>query len=404
MPTDKAIGAIARIDAVPSILEVCCRVTGMGFAAVARVTDTEWTACAVRDEIGFGLGVGGQLEVQTTLCDEVRSERETIVFDHAAEDPKYADHPTPRIYGLQSYISTPIIRSDGSFFGTLCAIDPEPHQVSKPETVATFKLFAQLIASQLDVEDRLATSETALLDQTAANELQEQFIAVLGHDLRNPLAGADAGAVLLSRMDLPEKAQSIVGAIRASHARMGRLIEDVLDLARGRLGGGVSVEPRPLADLAQALEQVVDEIRAAHPDRIIDSSLTITDEVAVDRDRLGQLLSNLVGNALTHGAPKGAIRVVATVRDGLFELAVSNPGEPIPEHILPGLFEPFHRGGNQAGSRQGLGLGLYIASQIAQAHGGMLEVTSDEGETTFRFRMPGAPGTGARIAGAAPTA
>jgi len=384
-----SIEAIARIDAVPSILEVCCRVTGMGFAAVARVTETEWTACAVRDEIAFGLGVGGQLEVKTTLCDEVRGQRETIVFDHAAEDPKFADHHTPRIYGLQSYISTPILRADGSFFGTLCAIDPTPHHVSKPETIETFKLFAQLIAAQLDADERQVASEAALLDQAAAGVLQEQFIAVLGHDLRNPLAGADAGALLLQRMDLPDKAQSIIGAIRASHARMGRLIDDVLDFARGRLGGGVSVEPRPLTDLAEALEQVVQEMRSAHPHRLIASDLAITDEVAVDRDRLGQLLSNLLGNALTHGAPEGEIRVSAVISEGLFELAVSNPGEPIPEHVMPGLFEPFHRGGKDKGNQDGLGLGLYIASQIAQAHGGLLEVTSDTAETTFRFRMPG---------------
>ncbi len=319
----------------------------------------------------------------------MRGLRETIVFDHASEDPKYADHHTPRLYGLQSYISTPIIRSDGTFFGTLCAIDPKPHEVSKPETIQTFKLFAQLIATQLDAEDRLAKSETALLDQTAALELQDQFIAVLGHDLRNPLAGADAGALLLQRMELPDKARNIVGAMRASHARMGRLIEDVLDFARGRLGGGVSIETRPLADLGEALEQVVNEIRSAHPHRVIATQLIITDEVAVDRDRLGQLLSNLLGNALTHGAPEGEIRVIAVVRDGLFELAVSNPGEPIPAHVMPGLFEPFRRGGAEKGNQDGLGLGLYIASQIAQAHGGMLEVTSDAAETTFRFRMPG---------------
>ena len=387
---EPSITAVQRIDAVPSILEVCCRVTGMGFAAVARVTETEWTACAVRDEIAFGLGVGEQLEVKTTLCDEVRSERDTIVFDHAAEDPRFADHPTPRIYGLQSYISTPILLADGSFFGTLCAIDTKPRQVSRAETVETFKLFAQLIAAQLDADERLKASESALLDQAAAAVLREQFIAVLGHDLRNPLAGADAGALLLQRMDLPEKAQAVVGSIRASHARMGRLIDDVLDFARGRLGGGVSVEPRPLVDLARALEQVVDEMRSAHPHRAIATDLSITEAVAVDRDRLGQLLSNLLGNALTHGAPEGEIRVAAVVSDGLFELSVSNPGEPIPEHVMPGLFEPFHRGGDaDTGNRDGLGLGLYIASQIAQAHGGMLEVASDADETTFRFRMPG---------------
>ncbi|RZJ25428.1 MAG: GAF domain-containing protein, partial [Brevundimonas sp.] len=169
------VAVVGRITAVPSILEVCCRITGMGYAAVARVTEDRWIACAVRDQIDFGLGVGGELPVRSTLCDEVRQERKPIVFDHADENPAFANHHTPLTYGLQSYISVPIFRGDGSFFGTLCAIDPEPHNPSKPETVETFRLFAQLIGTQLDAEDRLARSEAALLDERDAAELRDQF-------------------------------------------------------------------------------------------------------------------------------------------------------------------------------------------------------------------------------------
>lgn len=208
--------AIARIDAVPSILEVCCRITGMGYAAVARVTEDRWIACAVRDEIGFGLGVGGELPVKTTLCDEVRDSRQVIVFDNAAENPLFAEHHTPLTYGLQSYISMPIIRSDGSFFGTLCAIDPNPHNASRPETVETFRLFAQLISMQMDAEDQVAKSEAALLDERDAAELRDQFIAVLGHDLRNPLAAVQAGAALLKKTPLTEQARRIVDQMQDS--------------------------------------------------------------------------------------------------------------------------------------------------------------------------------------------
>lgn len=388
---DPVIRAIARIDAVPSILEVCCRVTGMGFAAVARVTETEWMACAVRDEIGFGLGVGGALEIKTTLCDEVRDNRATIAFDHAAEDPRFADHHTPRIYGLQSYISTPIIRADGSMFGTLCAIDPNPHPATRPETVRTFELFAQLIAAQLDADERLAASESALLNETEVGVLREQFIAVLGHDLRNPLASAQAGADLLGRMELPDKARAILEQMRGSHHRMARLIADVLDFARGRLGAGMPVQRRDDAELHITLEQVIDELRSSHPGRSVVSRLSIDSAVAADPERIGQLLSNLLGNALTHGARDGEITVVAHVRDGVFELAVSNPGEAIPTDTLPHLFEPFTRREIDAdAAREGLGLGLYIASRIADAHGGKLDVTSTADQTVFTFRMPGA--------------
>jgi GAF domain-containing protein len=112
MPAD--IAAVQRIDAVPRILEVVCRTTGMGFAAVARVTEDRWVACAVRDTIKFGLEPGGELKVETTICDEIRKSREAVAIDHVAEDHTYCGHPTPAMYGFQSYISMPIILSNGA--------------------------------------------------------------------------------------------------------------------------------------------------------------------------------------------------------------------------------------------------------------------------------------------------
>jgi GAF domain-containing protein len=187
------ISAIGRIEAVPSILEVICHATGMGFAAVARVTEGRWVACSVLDQIDFGLKPGGELKVETTICHEIRQSREGVVIDHVAEDQVYCGHPTPAMYGFQSYISMPIIRRDGSIFGTLCAIDPKPHRLNVPGTVGMFKLFAQLIAIHIDSTDRLASSEASLADERKTAELREQFVAVLGHDLRNrwlPLTGA----------------------------------------------------------------------------------------------------------------------------------------------------------------------------------------------------------------------
>ena len=109
-PLADDLTAIARIDAVPTILDVVCRTTGMGFAAVARVTEDRWIACAVRDEIAFGLQPGGELEVETTICDEIRDSGQPVVIDHVAEDAAFCGHPTPTMYGFQSYISMPIHR------------------------------------------------------------------------------------------------------------------------------------------------------------------------------------------------------------------------------------------------------------------------------------------------------
>jgi GAF domain-containing protein len=131
------------------MLKIVCQTTGMGFAAVARVTEGNWTACAVEDNIQFGLQVGGELPVKSTLCVEARSARQPVVFDHASLDPVYKNHHTPQIYNIESYISVPIVLQNGEYFGNLCAIDPRPHKVSEPKTIAVFERFAELISMQL---------------------------------------------------------------------------------------------------------------------------------------------------------------------------------------------------------------------------------------------------------------
>jgi GAF domain-containing protein len=182
------IRAVAGIKAVPTILEVVCAATGMGFAVVARVTEDRWIACGVRDGIAFGLQPGDELKVETTICHKIRQTREAVIIDNVAEDNAYCRHPTPAMYGFQSYISVPIVLPDNSFFGTLCAIDPRPARLNTPATINMFKLFAELIAFHIDANARLASSEANLLDERKTAELREQFITVLGHDMRNPLA------------------------------------------------------------------------------------------------------------------------------------------------------------------------------------------------------------------------
>lgn len=381
------LDAISKIDAIPKILEVVCRTTGMGFAAVARVTEDRWIACAVRDEIAFGLRPGGELQVKTTICDEIRDSGQLVVIDHAAEDDAFCYHPTPKMYGFQSYISAPICRPGGRFFGTLCAIDPRPARLKTPETVGMFRLFADLVAFHLDAQERLKLSESALLDERQTAQLREQFIAVLGHDLRNPLNAVRGGAELLLTMPLGERAAPIVTLIQRSAARMAGLVDNVMDFARGRLGGGLPLARVADADLKTTLEQIIDEVRTAWPDRAIHSELALSRPVACDGARIAQLFSNLLANALTHGDPAGPVRVHARSDDGGFELSVANLGEPIPPETVGQLFQPFSRASAGPGE-QGLGLGLYIASEIARAHEGSLEVASSPEETRFTFRMP----------------
>ena len=168
---------------------------------------------------------------------------------------------------------------------------------------------------------------------------------------------------------------------------MAGLIDNVLDFARGRLGGGIALDRDNAAPLEPVLHQVIDELRLSSPGRQIDAAFAIDVPVDCDRSRIGQLVSNLVGNALSHGVSDKPICIRATTEDGLFKLSVANGGEPIPEAALDKLFEPFFRGKVRP-SRQGLGLGLHIASQIAKAHEGTLTATSTSEETRFTFVMP----------------
>lgn len=380
------VAAVSSIAAVPTILDVLCRTTGMRFAAVARVTEDRWIACSVLDQIEFGLKPGGELKVETTLCHEVRAAREAVIIDCVADDPTYAKHHTPAMYGFQSYISMPIMLADGTFFGTLCAIDPKPARLKAPEIVGMFKLFAELIAFHLDAHARLQSTAAQLADEQKGAELREQFIAVLGHDLRNPLAAIVSGSEVLQRLATDDRSAKVARMVHASATRMGSLIGDVVDFTRARLGGGL--EPRTLyGPLDGMLNHVFAELQSGHPGRAMEMELRLTEAVEADPKRIGQLFSNLLGNALAHGSADTPVHVKATSENGTFELSVANSGDPIAPEMLGQLFLPFRRR-KMTPKQDGLGLGLYIASEIAHAHGGTLGVASTDHRTCFTFRMP----------------
>ncbi len=383
------VAAIGRIEAIPSLLRLICQNTGMGFAAVARVSDETWIACAVHDDIGFGLQPGGRLDVRTTLCHEARAALAPIVIPAASLDLKYRDHPTPRIYGIESYISVPIVRADGSYFGNLCAIDPRPAPpLSEPGALAMFSAFAQLIALQLDSEDQRAEAVAELVLAKATADLREHFVAVLGHDLRNPVSAVSAAAQLLIRRVAEPNGVRLGHRLLRVSQRMTALIDDVLDFARVRLGAGIATRMDVVADLGAALRDVVEELRLANPQHPLIETIDIRLPIRCDVGRIQQLLSNLIGNALSHGAADQPISIEAKALDGTLELAVVNFGTPIPDADLGRLFEPYWR---PADSKPGggLGLGLYICAQIVKAHGGAMRVRSSAEEgTRFTASFP----------------
>jgi signal transduction histidine kinase len=227
-----------------------------------------------------------------------------------------------------------------------------------------------------------------LHDRTETLRLNEMFSALLAHDLRSPLSAILASAQLLARRSSEQAAIDAASRIVTSGTRMARMIEDVLDLARARLGGGIVVK-RERADFKALVERVLREHQAAAPDRVIEARYEGDMAGDWDPERIAQAASNLIGNAVKHGNRSAPVGVVldGTERDHIV-LTVQNRGT-IPADILPHLFDPFRGSQYQARRGDGLGLGLYIVSQIVQAHGGEVNVrTGKDDETSFVVRLP----------------
>lgn len=225
-----------------------------------------------------------------------------------------------------------------------------------------------------------------LKERTETLRLNEMFMAVLGHDLRGPLNSMILGAQLLQTRTDPF-VEDIGGRLLRNGHWMSRMIADLLDLARTRLGEGLHIE-RKRFDLALLAERVTGEIQGNCPERVINVNHLGDPLGEWDEDRMAQVLTNLAGNACDHGAKGESIDLLIDGRDPQsVVLSVSNGGA-IPEDVLPYVFDPFRSGTQRQANRSGLGLGLYIVQQIVQAHGGSIEVRSEGGRTEFRAFLP----------------
>ncbi|WP_257230402.1 sensor histidine kinase KdpD [Pseudomonas sp. SbOxS1] len=382
------VNAIHSIEAVPVILSMVKHLTGMRFAAVARVTERNWVACAVDDSIDFGLKPGDELVLESTICHEIRQHRKPVIFGHASEHPIFPCTTRPKPMDWRATSPSPSSRPMAIFSGhcvpsTRCL----RMWMSRPLPMA-LTLFAQLIAMSLDTQNNLEITKAALVTAHEHARLREQFVAVLGHDLRTPLSAIRMSADLLETKTTDKRSLKLISAIRSSSTRMGMLIENVLDFARGRMGGGIPIKRQLVDDLGNTLRLTLDEVQSSNPEATFVHSLNIPAGVYCDSLRISQLLSNLLGNAVTHGSPATPITVQAYAEENEIVISVKNQGTPIPPQLMPLLFEPFTR--SEAGQRgEGLGLGLYIASQITTAHNGTLNVVSTiESGTCFVARFP----------------
>jgi signal transduction histidine kinase len=221
-------------------------------------------------------------------------------------------------------------------------------------------------------------------------EIRARFISVLGHDLRDPLSTVKISTDVLSRGGAAtEEQQMIFARIGRACDRMQRMIGDVLDFARGHLGGGIPANPS-LNDMADICRHVVEEIAAANPQRTIDVETSGDLRGPFDRDRVAQALGNLVGNAIEH--TRARVEISAYESDDRTHVitTITSHGVAIPPDVQRRIFDPFARG-DDAQNRRGLGLGLYIAQQVVLAHGATIDLASDEHATTFTIKWPRDP-------------
>lgn len=266
-------------------------------------------------------------------------------------------------------------------------VDPDALRARLEVLLMLYRRGVELRAREQLIERQHSTlleAQAALEQVSAANRAKDLYLGVLGHDLRNPL-----GAILMSaRMMLMQSSLSLedrrsVARIARNGERMAALIRDILDYTRGQATGGLPIAPRAV-HMGEVCTAMIEEVALLHPERRITLDASGDLRGAWDRERVEQVISNLLTNALTHGV--GDLRVVAHGNDDHVAISVHNQGAPIPPEQLPHLFEPFRRGAN---SRVGLGLGLYIVSEIMRAHCGTVRVESaaDTG-TTFLTCWP----------------
>jgi len=369
------LAGIAAIEATSDLMTALCDVSGLGFAVIAEVSDNDWTACAVLDRIKLGVVQGQRLDVSMTLCNEVRKTRHTIVIDHASADPHYCAHAIPKFYGFESYISVPIVLTNGDYLGNLCALDRGPKPISDPRVQLMFHCFATLIAQHVEGHATRQTKRVGPLNKHIVGNLRGLFVAMLAE------ASTDAAH------PVPDPAVRQLAARVANEGhRLRSLINDVLTYARGRLNGGMPGYIWKVDDLHSRLKAVVANTVAAHPNRTIITNISFDQPVDCDPARIQELASNLLNNALAHGAPSGPVSFIASAQNNDLEIAVWNEGTVISTQALRHVFSPALRPGSHP---PGAHHALYTCAEIVRAHLGTIRVTSSPTEgTQFVARIP----------------
>lgn len=393
----KDLEVVRRISFVPSMLEIICQITGMGFAAVARVTEDRWLACSVRNEVQFGLKEGEELKLETTLCNEIRNHRQPIIIDHVDECSQYKNHHTTKMYKLQSYISFPIILPNGTFFGTLCAIHSKPAPINNKKIIDTFSMFTELLAYHIQSQELLDRSYLAnakLVHQNtvliSVNNDLDNIVHTASHDLKSPLTNISGLVDIMDELIVEEplkleQIQLIIKLMRSSLKSFNQTITDLTTI----IEADHSLKTAELEDIN--FLELVENVKLDLHSSIADSGANIqvigleNSQFHFSKRNLKSILYNLVSNAIKYRSPDRLPKIVIKLEqvEGKISFSVVDNGLGIPDNQQNQIFKLFKR---LHGHVEGSGLGLYIVKKMVDAVGGQIQVKSKINEgTTFRI-------------------
>jgi signal transduction histidine kinase len=352
---------------------------------------------ALADELRHLPPACGPLDPERVIAENNAELATTVDGDPelaAARDRPGRVNEIARRLGLSSFVVVPLV-ARGRRLGALTLVQGESGRRFGPADLPFAQELGARCALALDnarlfreAEEARHFAEELARSRGDAARFGEQLLGIVSHDLRTPLAAIQASAQLALKRAGPDEAlQRALKRTTSSASRMARMIEDLLDFTRARLGGGIPLARRE-ADLGKIARYAVEEAQAANPEHPLVHRLHYEKGIW-DPDRMSQVVQNLVANALQHGSPRAPVVVETRPEGDRIVLEVANQGPPIPPGALAEIFEPFRRGAQ--GKTRNLGLGLFIVREIVRAHGGEVAVRSGPEATVFTVRLPRRP-------------
>ncbi|WP_282132878.1 GAF domain-containing sensor histidine kinase [Cellulophaga baltica] len=393
------IDDIQSINVIPKILNVISESTGLGFVAVARVTTDKWLTCGVLDNLNFGLLPGDELKVESTICHEVRQAKQLVVIDDVGTDAYYRDHHTPKIYGFKSYISVPIFRNNGNFFGTLCALDPKPNKLDNSKVVGMFTLYAELISFHLDAIETLREKNKEI---TTKNHQLATYDFVSSHDLQEPLRKIQMFCSLIREKEtqkLTEPVKGYFNKIESAAKRMRHILKDLLEYS----------EVKELSDRYKFtnLSKVILRTKDRLANEITTSKATLLTEdlysLKIIPSQIEQLFYCLLMNSITFRSldRKLVIKIANTIGKGqdfgfedpesqitYCEIIIQDNGkgfDAVHNEKIFGMFQQLEPSADERST----GIGLAISKRIVENHQGKIIASGVRNKgATFKIYLP----------------